>query len=122
MGRARTGTPPPAAERITRDGQGRIARGADGHALGGIRLSQVEVPTALNTGANRPDGPGNEFCVLFGSHAPYDDDRLAELYPTRAGYLAAVTRVELRNLRDGYITRADSARNRREAALSGIGG
>ncbi|MDA0564258.1 hypothetical protein LG943_07955 [Streptomonospora sp. S1-112] len=119
---ARTGTPPPAADRITRDAQGRIARGEDGHALGGIRLSQVEVPTALNTGSNRPAGPGNEFCVLFGSHVPYGEDRLAELYPTRAGYLAAVARVELRNVRDGYVTRADSARNRREAALSGVGG
>ncbi|QBI56480.1 hypothetical protein EKD16_23670 [Streptomonospora litoralis] len=50
------------------------------------------------------------------------EQRLAELYPTRGGYVADVTRTEIRNVRDGYITRADSARNRYATVRSGVGG
>ncbi|WP_052809361.1 alpha/beta hydrolase domain-containing protein [Streptomonospora alba] len=120
----RKGTPPPTAERMTRTEQGRLARDEDGFALGGIRLSQVEVPTALNTGANAPaaDGETNRFCVLFGTHAPYSEEKLAELYPTRGEYIRSVTKVDNRNVRDGYITRRDAAANRHDAVWSGIGG
>ncbi|WP_236567935.1 MULTISPECIES: alpha/beta hydrolase domain-containing protein [unclassified Nocardiopsis] len=113
---AMDGTPPPSAEPIERDALGRIARDADGFALGGIRLSQVEVPRALNTGANAPAGPDSYFCALFGTHVPFDEAELAERYPSRGRYVSEVNRVESANLRQGYVTRADSLANRREAA------
>ncbi|MDP3984771.1 MAG: aminotransferase class I/II-fold pyridoxal phosphate-dependent enzyme, partial [Acidimicrobiia bacterium] len=56
------------------------ARDDEGFALGGIRLSQVEAPRALNTGTNLPGSPGNEFCVLFGTHVPFGEQELAERY------------------------------------------
>jgi hypothetical protein len=116
------GTPPPGADPIERTGAGVIQRDEDGHALGGIRLSQLEVPTALNTGTNRAADPDNAFCYLFGTHQPYTEEELAERYPRRGAYVSQVVRAETRNVRAGYVTRADSGENRREAVRSGIGG
>ncbi|MFB9801406.1 alpha/beta hydrolase domain-containing protein [Streptomonospora salina] len=121
---ARSGTPPPTAPRLTRTDRGRLARGDDGLALGGVRLSQIAAPTALNTGINTPAG-GTEtdgFCVLFGTHVPYSEDELAELYPTRGSYIRSVVETDDGNVRDGYITRRDAAANRHDALWSGIGG
>ncbi|MFD6949672.1 MULTISPECIES: alpha/beta hydrolase domain-containing protein [unclassified Nocardiopsis] len=113
---AADGTPPPVAEPIRRTGQGEIVRDEDGFAEGGIRLSQVEVPTALNTGGNAPAAPEDYFCVLFGSHVPFDEDELAERYRSHGQYVWAVNSVEKENVREGYVTRADSLRTRLEAA------
>ncbi|MDT0330428.1 alpha/beta hydrolase domain-containing protein [Nocardiopsis lambiniae] len=107
---------PPGADPIERTALGRIARDDDGFALGGIRLSQVEVPRALNTGSNAPLDAESYFCVLFGSHRPFDEAELAERYPSHGRYASAVNRVESENLRRGHITREDSRENRREAA------
>lgn len=118
---AADGTAPPAAEPIRRTAGGGIARDEDGHALGGIRLSQVEVPTALNTGTNAGSGDDAFFCSLFGTHVPYTRDELDERYRNHGDYVSRVDRAERRNVGDGYITRADSRENRREAARSGVG-
>ncbi len=48
----RRGTPPPTAPPIAFNPDGTKARDALGLVRGGIRLSQVDVPTALNTGDN----------------------------------------------------------------------
>jgi hypothetical protein len=77
----------------------------------------LEVPTALNTG----DNGGPSFCVLFGTHIPFSDATLDELYPTHGGYVSAVTRVDNRNVRDGFIVRADARENHLEATHSDIG-
>lgn len=109
------GTRPPTAEPIERTPSGGVARGGDGFALGGIRLSQVEAPRALNTGTNLPGAPENEFCVLFGTHVPFSEEELAERYRGHGDYVSQVVRAERANVFGGYVTPADSARNRREA-------
>lgn len=53
-----------------------IVRDELGLALGGIRLSQHEAPTALNAGFNG----GPVFCRLFGTHQPFDAETLDQLY------------------------------------------
>ncbi|MFV2195564.1 alpha/beta hydrolase domain-containing protein [Nocardiopsis sp. LOL_012] len=116
------GTAPPAADPIVRNAEGGAARDEDGHALGGIRLSQVEVPIALNTGVNT--GATQEsafFCTLYGSHEPYAEAELDELYRSHGSYVRQVARTERQNVRDGYITLADSLHNRVEAARSDVG-
>lgn len=103
-------------------------------AEGGIRLSKIDVPTAVNHGFNAADPnaeQSSQFCFLFGSHIPADETPvpafevgeldLDELYESHGDYISAVNRVEYRNLRDGFIVRADSQQNRREAAQSDIG-
>jgi Alpha/beta hydrolase domain len=111
------GTPPPAAEPIQFGPDGTKARDELGLVLGGIRLSQVEVPTALNTG----DNGGQSFCVLFGTHVPFDDATLDQLYPRHGPYVGAVARTDRRNVRAGYIVPADAHQNLLDAVHSGIG-
>jgi alpha/beta hydrolase family protein len=112
------GTPPPSAPPLEFNADGTKARDELGLAKGGIRLSQVTAPTALNNG----DNAGETFCVLFGTHIPFDQARLAALYPTRVGYLAAVAKTDLRNVSSGYLLPADAARNYADALASGVGG
>ena len=102
------GTPPPVAEPLEFEADG-VTKRRDrlGLALGGIRLSQVSVPTALNTG----DNSGETFCFLFGSHEPFDDDLLARLYPTYGRYASAVARADAANVRAGFLLPADVKQN-----------
>jgi hypothetical protein len=111
------GEAPPTAEPLEFNADGTKARDEHGLALGGIRLSQVEVPTALNTG----DNAGETFCRLFGTHVPFDEAKLDQLYPDHGRYVSAVARVDHRNVRAGYIVQADAWRNLIEAVHSDIG-
>jgi hypothetical protein len=111
------GTPPPTAPPLELDADGTKVRDEHGLARGGIRPSQVEVPTALNTG----DNSGPSFCRLFGTHQPFDEQALDALYPTHAGYVSAVARADARNVRAGYVTPADALANLRDAARSDVG-
>jgi hypothetical protein len=112
------GTAPPRAAPLAFEADGTTkVRDADGLALGGIRLSQVSAPRALNTG----DNGGQSFCLLFGSHEPFDAARLAELYPNPGRYLSGVVRADTANLRAGYLLPADAVATLR-AALTEITG
>ena len=94
-----------------------IARDSFGNALGGIRLSQHEVPTAANTGVNS----GSGFCSLYGSYQAFDDKTLAALYRSHDTYVSRVTQVTQDNVRRGFIVREDAEATIREAARSAIG-
>jgi hypothetical protein len=114
------GTPPPQAPpiEVTTVGPPAVmARDAAGNALGGIRLSQHAVPTAVNTGVN--SGPG--FCRLNGSHEPFDAATLSKLYPTHQSYVAKVKEVTEKNLKAGFILKADADATIAEAQQSTIG-
>jgi hypothetical protein len=93
------------------------ARNELGLALGGIQLSQVAVPTALNTGSNS----GPSFCILFGTHIPFDDAQLRALYKNHGKYVTAVDEADDANLSAGYILDADAKLNHRDAAHSDVG-
>ena len=99
----RTGEAPPTAPKLefTADEVPVIARDEQGFALGGIRLPEIEVPTALNAGANS----GATFCSLYGTYQPFDAATLNELYPSHLGYVRAVAQSARRNQRAGYILR-----------------
>ena len=81
-----------------------IARDEDGNALGGIRLAEEAVPTAQNTGQNT----GPAFCRLYGSHIDFDQARMTALYPNHKAYVEAVKAVTEKNLKAGYILKADA--------------
>jgi hypothetical protein len=111
----RHGTPPPIAQPLAFNPDGTKARDELGLALGGIRYSQLTVPTALNTG----DNSGQSFCVLFGTYQPFDEATLDGLYPTRGGYIAKVVFADLRNIHAGFLLPADARVNLREALAFG---
>ncbi|MEV0829221.1 alpha/beta hydrolase domain-containing protein [Nonomuraea rubra] len=104
---ARRGTAPPTAPPLEFAADGTKARDELGLARGGIRLSQVAAPTALNTG----DNSGETFCVLFGTHLPFDQAQLDRLYPTHGHYVAAVVRADARNVKAGYLLPGDARQN-----------
>jgi hypothetical protein len=101
------GTQPPAAPPIefTSATPPVIARDEDGNALGGIRLAEEAVPTALNTGQN---AGSSTFCRLYGTHIDFDQARLTALYPNHKAYVEAVKAATEKNLKAGYILKADA--------------
>jgi Alpha/beta hydrolase domain len=115
---AERGTPPPTARPLEFEADGVTKkRDALGLAVGGIRLSQVSVPIALNNG----DNSGESFCRLFGTHLPFDEQTLDRLYPSHAGYVARVVIADAVNVRAGYLLPADAKRNLRDALASDVG-
>ncbi len=109
------GTPPPIAPRLqatTQPGVSPVVFAADSHGntLGGIRTPFVDVPVARLTGggngARPPAFPGEVvppisfFCGIFGQTVPFDDAKLASLYPSHSVFvlkylLASVDAVQL---------------------------
>ena len=61
------------------------------------------------------------FCGLLGSYEPFDNARLATLYPTHDAYVAKVKDVTEKNLKWGYILKADADATLTEAKSSRIG-
>jgi hypothetical protein len=110
--------PPSAPDIETADTLDMIARDSFGNALGGIRLSQHAVPTAINTGLN---GPFTSFCRTFGSHEPFNQATLDALYPNHGTYVSHVVQVSYENLAQGYIVLEDAIATRGAAAHAEIG-
>ena len=111
------GAPPPHAPYLEFTASGTKARNELGLALGGIQLSQVAVPTALNTGSNS----GPSFCILFGTHVPFDDAQLDALYRNHGRYVSAVTHTDNANMRAGFLLASDARENHSEATRSDVG-
>src|SRR5215475_6057018 len=112
--------PPPSAPPIATESSKRpikITHDANSLALGGIRLAEVAVPTALNSGTNT--GPG--ACARWGYYKPFDLTAIRKLYPTHEAYVTAVERVTNENLRAGFILKADADSTIRQAKESIIG-
>lgn len=79
------GTPPPRQPSITINGDpATIERDEHGNARGGIRLPELEVPTATYQGMTE-----NSF--LGGTTQPFPPDKLRRLYPTHQTYVDMVT-------------------------------
>jgi hypothetical protein len=113
-------TPPPSASPLTTTTNGNaivISRDSNGIALGGIRLSEVEVPTAVNNGTNT--GPGT--CSRWGYYQPFDIATLNRLYPTHGAYVSAVEKITNENLKSGFILKADADFTIKDARASAIG-
>ena len=120
-------TPPqsPAIELTDPAAPDPIARDAFGNAKGGIRLPEVEAPTARLDGQRndvaQPSPGSQNFCFLFGRTSPFDRATLASLYPTHDAFakkfVAAVDALE----RDGYWWTPDADQARRAAEQSQIG-
>jgi hypothetical protein len=113
----RRGIEPPSAPYLEFAADGTKVRNELGLAQGGIQLSQVSVPTALNHG----DNSGQPFCFLFGAHIPFDEAQLDALYRTHIGYVLQVAHADLRNVRAGYLLAADALTNLRQAWESDVG-
>ncbi len=116
-----TGVPMASVPRIETDAGHQPVRDANGNALGGWRLPQIDLPLAAYAGsgtAREDTDRGRSACALTGVKQPFDAGMLKSLYGTRAQYLqffgAAVDQaVAERRLtaEDGAILKAPAARN-----------
>jgi Alpha/beta hydrolase domain len=114
------GRPPPRAPRIATSGEPpTIERDEFGNARGGIRLPQLEAPTATLSGE---PGGGPGFCSLFGFTAAFDAARLSSLYPTQGNYIAKFEQATHRAVRQGFLLAIDAKEAKAEASRSGIAG
>jgi hypothetical protein len=109
---------PPTAPKLefTADTPPVMVRDELGLAKGGIRLPDVAVPTALNTGTNS----GATFCVLYGTYQPFDAPQLQALYPNHGKYVKAVTQSAKQNLKAGYILKEAASEIITEAAMAEV--
>lgn len=99
------GTPPPVAPRIEFAGSpASIQRDRFGIAKGGIRLPQVEVPTATHSGVN--DGAGAAF--LIGKSVPFEPQKLRELYPDHATYVRKFEAAAQAAVTSGFLLPRDA--------------
>jgi hypothetical protein len=113
---------PPAAPRMEiasfgANGSALIARDQFEMALGGIRLSQIDVPTARNVGQSASGGA----CPRWGYHLPFDLATLKSLYRSHGDYVEEVIRATRNNLRGGYLLKPDALRTIAEALESKVG-
>jgi hypothetical protein len=121
------GVPPASADPIEVSSLGppvTLVRDADGIALGGIRLPKVTVPVALDNGANGPaslTNPLSVFCVLYGTHAPFDAAKLASLYPTHGSYVSEVAKAVNDLVDHRFLLREDAQTLLTDASHSGYG-
>jgi hypothetical protein len=75
------------------------------------------VPTALNTGSNS----GPSFCILFGTHRPFDEATLESLYKNHGQYVSSVRAADRANEDAGFLLHGDALENLSEAAHSDVG-
>lgn len=83
-----------------------VRRDADGLVLGGIRLAELEYPTAVNRTAGNT---GGMFCRLAGAHRLMSREELTTRYPDARSYLRAVEALTEQNRIAGYILANDAA-------------
>jgi hypothetical protein len=104
-----------------------IVRDAHGNARGGIRLPELEAPTATldggaNTSAQEPAaGAARNFCFLFGRTRLFDAATLAALYPTHDAFVKKYTAAADALVKQGYFLKPEGDAARKAAAESKIG-
>jgi hypothetical protein len=102
------GAAPPRQPRVVFDeDSGRLRRDANGIAEGGIRLPQIEVPSARHTGVDA-DG----LLQMFGQTTPFAGGALQELYRDRERYAG-----KLRDAADAAVAAGILLSRDREAQI-----
>jgi Alpha/beta hydrolase domain len=77
------GTPPPSLPPVDASADGGIHRDQTGNATGGIRVPELEAPTAVHSGTR----PGNPLAALIGQSTPYTSAQIASRYPDAETYV-----------------------------------
>lgn len=116
------GTVPPVAPRMQRDWLGSIKKDANGNAIGGLRLPEIDAPIAKYGHANFTTGSLAFLdlfaCVAGGNTSYFTASKLKSLYPTHADYVSKYKAAADAALAKGYIRPADylNALKRAQAA------
>jgi hypothetical protein len=102
-----------------------VVRDTFGNAKGGIRLPEIEAPTATLDGRRNdvaaPAPGAQNFCFLFGHTVPLEPAALASLYPTHDAFVKKFTAAVDALERDGYWLKPEADQARKAAADSHVG-
>jgi len=101
-----------------------IVRDKFGNAKGGIRLPEVDAPTATIDGrrndvANATPG-GQNFCFLFGHTVAFDAATLKSLYPTHPAFVDQFTKSVDALEKAGYLLKPEADQARKAAKESSV--
>jgi hypothetical protein len=100
-------------------------RDSFGNAKGGVRLPEVEAPTATIDGTRndvaKPAPGAQNFCFLFGQTVPFDRAKLASLYPSHDAFVKRFTAAVDALEKTGYLLAPEAEEARKAARESGIG-
>lgn len=98
------GTPPPKAPRL-KVADGKLVLDANGNATGGIRTPLVDTPVDVLSGLPAPGA--SVACLLSGTTTPLSPERIHELYPTKADYVADYEASTNASITSGFVLAAD---------------
>jgi hypothetical protein len=113
----RQGAEPPQAPQIVVDKNFVIQRDSFGNALGGLRISYMEAPTAAHTGSL---SAGGGMGGVMGARKPFTPDVLQRLYPQPEVYVAKFSAATDRLLADRWISAEDAEAMKKAAAAGPI--
>ena len=91
-----------------------VVRDAHGNAVGGIRLPDLEVPSATHSGFGIRQ-EGTRFGFLYGTAKDFDKAKLSSLYPDAETYLTAWGAALTRSMDEGMVLAEDAAVMRDQA-------
>ncbi len=114
----RDGIEPPRMPRVEMkagDPDAEVVRDEHGNAVGGIRLPELEAPTASHSGFGT-QREGTRFGFLYGTATDFDAEELADLYPDSKSYLDAWNAALDRAIEQGMILPEDAPEMRERAA------
>lgn len=106
------GTPPPPSLYISLNGTNDVARDANGNALGGIRIPELEVPTGTYLPYNSGFGP----CVFAPTYLEFSQEVLDMLYPNHGTYVSPFINAVNKLRKAGYLLPADAEAYKQKAA------
>ena len=114
----RDGVEPPSMPRVEMkagDERPEVVRDEHGNGVGGIRLPDLEAPTASHSGFGT-QREGTRFGFLYGAATDFDSEQLAALYPESKHYLDAWNAALDRVVEQGMILPEDAPAMRERAA------
>lgn len=102
-----------------------IVRDEFGNAKGGIRLPEIEAPTAtldgrINTPAVPPPPGTQNFCSLFGGTVPFTPETLDELYPAHGLFVERFVKATNALVEQGFWLEPEAQQARQAATQSNI--
>lgn len=119
-----TGIAPPTAPRLQRDWLGGIKKDANGNAMGGLRLPEIDVPIAKYGHANFTTGALAFLdlfaCVAGGNTNYFTPAKLHSLYPTHEAYVSQYKAAADASLAKGYIRPVDHANALKRAQAAAV--
>jgi hypothetical protein len=104
--------PPPHAKPIELTGEPgdddvAVVRDERGNAVGGLRSTTLDVPTATHQALNEPLDPSQDLapggCLVYGSQIDFSPEQLESLYGDKDSYVAAVDERIDELVDDGWV-------------------